>query len=606
MSLVLVALATATGVANVSPVRAADRSRPNVLLIITDDQGYGDFSIHGNPHVQTPHIDRLGESSVRFERFFVNAFCAPTRAALLTGRYSLRTGVYGVTHNKEAMRSEEVTLAEALGASGYRTACIGKWHNGEQYPHTPLGQGFQRVLGFNNGHWNNYFNATLLRGHAHESTRGYISDVLTDEAIAFIERPAETPFFCYLAYNAPHSPFQCPDADFERFKMKSLDDDVAAFYGMCENIDRNVGRLLARLDERGLSRDTIVVFLTDNGGTAGVKLYNAGMRGGKVSMHEGGSRVPLFVRWPAAGWTPHIAAPIVAHFDVLPTLLDLCGVKRPAGPPLDGISLRPLLESTERPATWPERTLFIHHPVDETNRYPGGVRTQQFRLTREMQTKRQGGTIGPWELYDMVADPGETKNLASERTDLVESLARQYEAWYDDVTRDGRRRMPLPVGYAEHNPVELHAPQAYYDAQLKFAAGPGFSNDWLMNWSDANAKIWFDVDVVRAGRFACEIAYACPADDAGSTLRLTAGDRSVSASVPAASPRDIRLPHRDEGGHAKYRNRDWSVLKLGEIDLPAGPHRLAIDCPRIAGREVLEFKHLLLDRVPEPPREKAP
>ena len=166
---------------------AENVARPNILLIITDDQGYGDFSIHGNPHLKTPHIDQLGKSAVRFERFFVNSFCAPTRAALLTGRYPLRTGCHGVTHNREAMRPEEVTLAEVLGRAGYRSACIGKWHNGEQYPFTPLGQGFDEFFGFNNGHWNNYFDAALLRGAKQEATKGYISDVLTDEALKFIK-----------------------------------------------------------------------------------------------------------------------------------------------------------------------------------------------------------------------------------------------------------------------------------------------------------------------------------------------------------------------------------------------------------------------------------
>ena len=178
---------------------------PNVLLIITDDQGYGDFSIHGNTHLQTPHIDKLGQSGVRFDRFFVNSFCAPTRAALLTGRWPLRTGCHGVTHNREAMSPSEVTMAEALKTSGYQTACIGKWHNGEQFPFTPQGQGFDHVFGFNNGHWNNYFDATLLRGTQPEPTKGYITDVLTDDAISFITARQKQPFFCYLAYNAPRA-----------------------------------------------------------------------------------------------------------------------------------------------------------------------------------------------------------------------------------------------------------------------------------------------------------------------------------------------------------------------------------------------------------------
>ncbi|MBM4092444.1 MAG: hypothetical protein FJ276_23920, partial [Planctomycetes bacterium] len=248
----------------------APNQKPNILLIITDDQGYGDFSIHGNPHLQTPHIDRLATSGVQFDRFFVNSFCAPTRAALLTGRWPLRTGCHGVTHNREAMRSSEVTLAEALRGAGYRSACIGKWHNGEQYPFTPQGQGFAEFFGFNNGHWNNYFDAVLLRGAQHEATKGYITDVLTDEAMKFITTNKTSPAFCYLSYNAPHSPYQVPDRYFDKFRAREFDDRLAAFYGMCENIDDNVGRLLAHLDAERLAENTIVLFLTDNGGTAGV------------------------------------------------------------------------------------------------------------------------------------------------------------------------------------------------------------------------------------------------------------------------------------------------------------------------------------------------
>ena len=281
--------------------------RPNILLVMTDDQGHGDFSFHGNAHLQTPHIDKLGESSVRFDRFYVNSFCAPTRAALLTGRWPLRTGCHGVTHNREAMRPSEVTMAEALRDGGYRSACIGKWHNGEQYPFTPQGQGFDESFGFNNGHWNNYFDPVLLRGAQPEQTKGYITDVLTDEAMKFITTNKARPFFCYLSYNAPHSPYQVPDKYFDKFKAKGFHDALASFYGMCENLDDNVGRLLAHLESERLANNTIVLFLTDNGGTAGVKTYNAGMRGGKTSVHEGGSRVPLFVRWPAAGWQPREA-----------------------------------------------------------------------------------------------------------------------------------------------------------------------------------------------------------------------------------------------------------------------------------------------------------
>jgi arylsulfatase A-like enzyme len=585
---------------SILPIQA---EQPNILLIMTDDQGYGDFAIHGNPYVKTPNIDTLGDSSVRFYRFYVNSFCAPTRAALLTGRWPLRTGCHGVTLNREAVKPSEITLAEALQPAGYRSACIGKWHNGEQYPFTPQGQGFDEFFGFNNGHWNDYFDAKLLRGAQSEETRGYITDVLTDEAIRFIDAEREKPFFCYLSYNAPHSPYQVPDRYFDRFKAQGMEDNVAAFYGMCENIDDNVGRLLTHLEGSRRAENTIVIFLTDNGGTAGVKLFNAGMRGGKTSVHEGGSRVPLFVKWPAANWKPHVATPITSHIDLFPTLLDLCGVPLPDGPDLDGVSLRPLLEEGNTP--WPNRVLYTHNPISETNRYPGAVRTQQHRLVREIQGKSGGSAAvendegaKPWQLYDMEKDPGQKTDLAKRNPELVDQLSALYEKWFDDISSGGLQRFPLPVGYAEHNPVELHAPQSYQDKPLHFASGPGFANDGLTGWTSQEAKVWFEIDVVRAGNYELEISFSCPAADAGSVIEITAAGQTLRATVPAAAEVDLPLPHRDEAGKERYRNREWATLKLGEMTLPKGPATLTLTPVLMPGASVMDFKQIRLNYLP--------
>lgn len=586
-------------------VRSADvhDQKPNILLIVTDDQGYGDFSIHGNPHVETKNIDKLASQSVRFDRFYVNSFCAPTRAALLTGRWPLRTGCHGVTHNREAMRPDEVTIAEALKDAGYRSTCIGKWHNGEQFPFTPQGQGFDESFGFNNGHWNNYFNPMLLRGVKNEETKGYISDLLTDEAIRFISANKSRSFFCYLSYNAPHSPYQVPDKYFEKFVAKGFDDKVAAFYGMCENLDDNIGRLIECLSVEELTQNTIVLFLTDNGGTAGVKIYNAGMRGGKTSVHEGGSRVPLFIRWPVANWQPHIAEPIVSHIDIFPTLLDLCDVQLPAGLEVDGVTLRPLLEQTDA-GEWPERTLFTHNPIDESNKYPGAVRTQKYRLVCEIKgpaggssAKANDASATSWQLYDMENDPGEARNIATVHPTIVKELRDRYEAWFADISSEGLQRFPLPVGHVEHNPVELHAPQAYYDSPLKFANGPGFANDWLTGWTDSSAKIWWEIDVLRSGNYEVELTYGCPPADAGSRIRVGDNNSSVEFVVPAAEAKEISLPHRDEAGKLRYRNREWTTLVVGTLKLRKGPQKLVLDPLAVPGSQVMDLKQIRLKLI---------
>lgn len=573
---------------------------PNVLVILTDDQGFGDFSLHGNPHLSTPHIDRLGRQSVRFDRFFVNTFCAPTRAALLTGRYPLRGGVFGVTHNKEVLRTDEVTLAEALRDAGYRTACIGKWHNGEQFPFTPPGQGFDEFFGFHNGHINNYFDTELLRGSKPEPTRGFITDVLTDEAIRFVSGQRERPFFCWLAYNAPHTPSQAPNRDFDKFKAKGFDDTTSAFYGMCENLDDNVGRLLAKLDELRLTDNTIVVFLTDNGGTGGVKHFNAGMRGGKTSVHEGGSRVPCFIRCPQLR-EPRVVEQIAAHIDLMPTLLDVCGVAPPKDVKFDGRSLRPLLEG--QASEWPERTLFTHNPINETNRYPGAVRTQRWRLVREIKgpmggSRAKGDDAGAsaWQLYDMPADPAEEHDLAKQHPDVVAQLSREYEAWFNDVSSHGAKRLPIPVGHPEENPVELHAPQAYFDGSLKFFGGPGFAHDWLTNWTDAKSRVWFEIDIAQAGDYEISLRFACQKPEAGSRVRVSVGEAKAETKVIEAEAPVIPLPHRSSDKDKYYVNRRWGVLPVGTLKLPSGTNKLSVEVVESSSSQTLELKGVILKR----------
>ena len=463
----------------------------------------------------------------------------------------------------------------------------------------PTGQGFDESFGFNNGHWNHYFDAELLRGAKPESTTGYIADVLTDEAIRFIDQRKDKPFFCYLSYNTPHSPYQVSDALFQKFKAKGLPDSVAAFYGMCENIDTNVGRLLGHLEQRGLSDDTVVIFLTDNGGTAGVKLYNAGMRGGKTSVHEGGSRVPLFILWPKAGWTPRVVDTITSHIDILPTLLDLCATAPLAGPKMDGLSLRPLLEKPD--AAWPERTLFTHNPISETNKFPGAVRTQRYRLVREIAGKSGGSSAvandasaKPWQLYDMEADPGQANDIAAKLPEVVTDLEKRYDAWFADISSGGLQRFPIPVGHAQHNPVELHAPQAFVSKPLHFASGPGFANDWLTGWTDPAATVRFEIDVVTAGEYELELAYGCPAADAGAKLEVRAADQTLTSAITAAEAPEIPLPHRDEDGHQRYRNRQWGVLKMGQLALPKGPTTLTLRALDMPGSQVMELKHVKL------------
>lgn len=560
--------------------------RPNVLLIITDDQGWGDIHSHGNEKLDTPNLDRLASEGVRFDRFFVSPVCAPTRASLLTGRYHLRTGVSWVTRGLETMRSEEVTLAEALKESGYRTGYFGKWHNGAHYPHNPNGQGFDHFFGFCAGHWNNYFDTTLERNGKPVHTRGYIADVLTDAAISYIEQGSDGPFFCYVAYNTPHAPFQVPDRYFDKYKARGFDDRTACIYGMVENLDDNIGRLLKRLDELKLDRNTIVVFLTDNGPNG--QRFNGAMRGTKGTVHEGGVRVPLFVRWQGHIPPDKTIQQISAHVDLLPTLLELCNVEKPKTLSLDGVSLVPLFNGEN--IRWRDRMIFTHQSRrGEVLIAPASVRTQTHRLVL---------TDTATELYDMVSDPGQAKNIAGEQRAIVAELRSAYEKWFKEASEKPVERMPIPVGHRGWDEVELPAPESYFTGNVRFKGGNGWANDWLVNWRSIDDSIYWDLDVVRPGTFEITLKYACPERDLGSRICVQALEQKLEATVSRAHDPEI-IPGPDRVPRGEVHEKEWASMKVGNLRLERGRMRLILRALSVPGNQVMELKAVQVKRLSE-------
>lgn len=570
--------------------RAGAQEGPNVVLVVTDDQGWGDVHTHGNEQLDTPNLDRLAAEGVRFDRFYVNPVCAPTRAALLTGRYYLRTGTHGVTRGHETMRAEEVTIAEALRDAGYETALFGKWHNGAHYPHDPNGQGFDEFLGFAAGHWNNYFDTDLVHNDAPVATNGYVTDVLTDAALDFIEASRERPFFLYLAYNTPHSPFQVPDRYYDKYRARGFDEKNASVYGMVENLDDNVGRILERIAALGLDEETIVVFLTDNGPN-GDDRYNGDLRGAKGSVHEGGVRVPLFVRWPGRLPAGSLVREIAADIDLFPTLLALAGVPIPEGPPLDGTSLVPLL--TGMAAGWPDRKLFQHWSGDRgVTAAPGAVRTSRWRGVRT----REG-----FELYDMPSDPGERTDVAALYPRVAAELRAAYEAWFDDVTRQGFEPIPIPVGHAERPRVELPGHEAFLQsapggAGISYVGHAGWANDWVTSWASTEAYPFWNLDVVRPGRYEVTIRYTAGADAVGARLRAEAGGEAAEGVVtvphdPAPVPSPDRVPRKE------VYEKVWKSHTLGVLDLAAGRTQLRLRAAALPGGRAPDVKSVLLTRL---------
>jgi arylsulfatase A-like enzyme len=489
--------------------------RPNVLLIVTDDQGYGDLGFHGNPQIKTPRLDGLARESAQFRSFYVSPVCSPTRASLMTGRYSYRTGVVDTFRGRSMMHSDEVTLAEMLAAQGYRTGIFGKWHLGDNAPLRPIDQGFQESLVHRGGGigqvsdppGSTYFDPILMRNGKETPTRGYCSDVYTDEALQFLSADRTRPFFAYVAFNAPHEPLQVPDRDLKPYlglkpfrgepgsghalPVLLSSDITARVYGMVSNIDANVGRLLDRLDSLGLARETIVVFLTDNGPQQ--PRYNAGMLDRKGSVHEGGIRVPCFVRWPGVIEASRVVEKIAGAIDLTPTLIDACGVSKPESVAFDGRSVLPLLKGET--GDWPDRTLYFQwHRGDVPQLHRAfSARSDRYKLVQPKGVEPIALPALPrYELFDMVSDPLEQSDLARAKPEVVESMLRGYEAWFRDVEATRQFAHPqIHLGSPVENPATLTRQDWRGEAT---AWEPGEMGGW-------------DVEVVGPGTYDLEIVY---------------------------------------------------------------------------------------------------
>ena len=521
-----------------APASAASAARPNILIVLVDDAGYGDFSCHGHPFLKTPHIDRLHAESVRLTDFHVAPMCSPTRGQLLTGCDGLRTGVTSVTAARTFLRPEFVTAPQIFAAAGWSTGIFGKWHLGDSYPHRPMDKGFQTAVwargwGFTSApeFSNTLIDGTIQRGEKAEKFPGYITDFCFDEAMAWMrgQQAKAEPFFCYLPLHAAHAPHIVPEKYLAAFAGKP----APAFFGMVANIDENMGRLDAFLRETGLRENTVVIFMTDNGGTAGVKTYNAGLRAGKVTYYEGGHRVPCFVRWPAGGLRAagEIAA-VTQVQDVLPTLLEFAGIPKPAGPAFDGVSLAPLLRG--KTTALPDRTVVVQYGpgIGETNnsgpkKFQSAVLWNQWRLVH--------GT----ELYDVNADRAQEHDVASTHPEIVANLRRRYEAWWSTVEPRLNDFVPLSVGAAAQNPVLLSSSDwqdAYADNanHVRNAVGGPRGGPWNVNVERAGdyeiaLRRWpFDLDAALDGNITPP-GKALPI----SSAKLTVAGQQLSA--PAAA-----------------------------------------------------------------------
>jgi arylsulfatase A-like enzyme len=582
-------------------------ARPNVVVFLADDAGWGDYGHSGNTQIRTPQIDSIASSGVSLEQFYVCPVCAPTRAEFLTGRYHPRGGVRGVSTGQERLDLGEKTIADAFRAAGYATGAFGKWHNGSQWPYHPVARGFDEYFGHTAGHWGEYFDAPLEDSQGHiVRTHGYIADVCTDRVLAFIEKNRNRPFFCYVPFTTPHSPWAVPDEYWQRFKNKPITqratlpeqedlDQTRCALAMLENQDWNVGRVLARIREFGLDDNTIVVYFSDNGPNSW--RWNGGMKGRKGSTDEGGVRSVCYLRWPARLPAGRTVAQISAAIDLLPTLTALAGIPRVGDKPLDGRDLSPLL--LKQNAAWPDRMIFTTWNLNVS------VRTQRHRLDNAGR------------LFDMVADPGQTTPINNKTPDLTAKLAEAVRAWRLEMygpgavaaaakpKGKGKRAAggnavdprPIPVGYREFPITMLPARDGEPRGEVKRSGGaPNCS--YFVHWTSLDDSMVWLLDVHTAGRYEVTIDYTCPVADAGATVELAFKTNRLTGKVgpgwdPPLYTNQDTLP-RVSG---ESQMKEFRRFKLGEMDLEAGQGPLTLRALQIPGKSVMDVRRVTLTLI---------
>ena len=543
-----------------STVRIAHaQRRPNVVLVMTDDQGYGDISSHGNPEFKTPNLDQLHDTSTRFENFHVSPTCSPTRAALMTGRDCNRTGVWHTIMGRSILRGDEITMADAFSDAGYATGQFGKWHLGDNYPYRPQDRGFQEAFYHGGGgvgqmpdYWgNNYNDDTYFREGVPEKRSGYCTDIWFDEAMGFIERHHAKPFFCYLPLNAAHGPFIAPEGAADPYRAMGIEEPRASFYGMIANIDWNMGRLMKKLDDLGVADDTILIFMTDNGTAAGMrkgKGFNSGMRGQKGSPYEGGHRVPFFMRWPNGNIKPNAITQPAMHCDLFPTLLDLCGISGAPHGAFDGVSHA--------------HTLRTGAPFAPRSFVTDSQRVEHPQLWRQSCVVRDDyRLINGEQLFDLSKDPGQQNDITSQNRHIVDAMRSDYFSWWDSVSERFDEYVRIPIG-TDAAPETLLRSHDWHGEQVPWNQ-PHIQ-------SGAHGNGFWAVDIARDGRYRFE---------------MRRWPRELGAGMRAAP--DDMTPLDIKGARLSIGEENWetavdpeAVFAEFTVDLRAGENRVQsfLDC----------------------------
>ena len=563
---------------------------PNIILILTDDQGWGDLSFNGNLDLSTPNIDKLAKTGAFFEHFFVSPVCSPTRAEILTGRHHVRSGVYSTSRGGERLDIDEETIAEVFKATGYQTAAYGKWHNGMQAPFHPNSRGFDDFYGFCSGHWGNYFNPLLEHNGKLVKGRGFIIDDLTQHGINFIRENNNQPFFLYLPYNTPHSPMQVPDKFWRKFQDKKLSqigssgpptnqnqiDHSRAALAMCENIDWNVGRIINELKKNDLLENTIIVYLSDNGPNG--NRWNGEMKGIKGSTDEGGVRSPMIINWLGKIPEGKIINKIASGIDLLPTLKDLAGIMSQPKIELDGVSLKPLIMN-EKPK-WKERYIY--------NYWRGklSLRSQKYRLDHKGQ------------LFDMIEDPNQTTDISNQKSQVLNKLFQAKEKWLKTVRVElpEKDERPFYIGHPSLQSTQIPARDGNPIGEI--IRSNRFPNDtYFTNWINLEDSITWEAEVLQDGDFEVVIYYTCAEDAVGSKFELSFGKSKLIGKINKYHDPEEFGKNRDRSPRIESYTKDFIPLNIGKIRLKKGVGTLKLKGIKKTGKQLMDFRLLMLKRV---------
>ncbi len=583
---------------------AADK--PNILFLLTDDQGWWDLGMRGNEDIDTPVLDEFSREGVDFTRFYAAPVCAPTRAGLMTGRYCFRTGLYNTRFGGDTLGINEITVAQMLKKAGYRTGCFGKWHLGKYAPYQPHHRGFDEFLGHYHGHIDEYdYPDQIVHNGKPVEARQYVTDLFADAAIEFIESSGDQPWFCYVPFNAPHSPHVVgtshdgqPRGDelISKYLKRGLQLREARIYAMIDLIDQNVGRLLKKLDELRLSDDTVVVFMTDNGGVS--RHFNAGLRSRKGSIFEGGVRVPLFVRWPGhfpAGGTVEAQC---SHIDLFPTFCELAGVPLPTDRVVDGKSLLPLLKAGKGQ----HHHEYVYHAWDRffpNPDYRWAISDQKWKMACQVPRTGQATRVSvkstltsrtpteaDWQLFNLQDDFGEKNNVIKQHPEIARRLRQEFLRWFADVTEGVEYQpVPIPVGHPAEPLVEVQPSWAKWHGDNIEYVFRGYDWDTIEGWKTPGEHATWRLDVQQAGRYEVTLSYGRSARGGG-TLQVAVDNEAIQCNLPATPTADV-----------------FQRVAVGALTLREGPALLKAQVVTAHGSELLRLNRIFLkqiDRKPAP------